>query len=212
MNKQNATGSRVDRILERLCDACAAIGGLVLIGIAGITVVSVVGRAFFSHPILGDVELVQLGCAVVVASFLPYTQFKGGNIIVDFFTTRASASTQRLLDALGTVLYTGVMALVCWRVLVGGIDIRATQETSMLMGLPLWIPYILMVPGLALCVVIGLVQTAERLLQSCAILLLALGRHALARDRSRAAVDHQHHFAAVRGHRRQREHDCCSAE
>jgi len=58
------------------------------------------------------------------------------------------------------------MVLVCWRVLVGGIDIRATNETSMLMGLPLWIPYLLMVPGLALCAVIGLVQTVEQLVRS----------------------------------------------
>ncbi len=166
MKDPHASASRVDRILERLCDACAAIGGLVLISIAGITVVSVIGRAFFSHPILGDVELVQLGCAVVVASFLPYTQFRRANIIVDFFTTRASLRTQTRLDALGTALYTVVMVLVCWRVLVGGIDIRATNETSMLMGLPLWIPYILMVPGLALCVVIGLVQTVEQLVRS----------------------------------------------
>lgn len=163
MKDKYAPQSRVDRVLEKLCDACAAIGGLVLIAIACITVVSVIGRAFFSHPILGDVELVQLGCAVVVASFLPYTQFRQANIIVDFFTTRASKRTQGLLDALGSALYTVVLALVCWRVLVGGIDIRATNETSMLMGLPLWIPYILMVPGLALCVVIGLVQTLERL-------------------------------------------------
>jgi len=163
MNDKSAAGSRVDRVLERLCDVSAAIGGLVLIAIAGITVVSVVGRAFFAQPILGDVELVQLGCAVVVASFLPYTQFRQANIIVDFFTAKASAATQRWLDALGTALYSIVLTLVCWRVLVGGIDIRATQETSMLMGLPLWIPYLLMVPGLALCVVIGVVQTVERL-------------------------------------------------
>jgi hypothetical protein len=31
----------------------------------------------------------------------------------------------------------------------------------MLMALPLWIPYMLMVPGLVLCTVIGLVQTLE---------------------------------------------------
>ncbi len=165
MKDKSAAGPSVDRVLERLCDVSAAIGGLVLIAIAGITVVSVVGRAFFSHPILGDVELVQLGCAVVVASFLPYTQFRRANIIVDFFTTKASASTQRRLDALGTALYTVVLALVCWRVLAGGIAIRETQESSMLMGLPLWIPYILMVPGLALCVVIGLVQTVEQLVR-----------------------------------------------
>jgi TRAP-type C4-dicarboxylate transport system permease small subunit len=151
--------SAPERLLHRLCDISAALGGVILVAMACMTVVSVVGRAFFSHPILGDVELVQLGCAVVVASFLPYTQIRRANIIVDFFTTGATARTQRRLDAFGTLLYTLVLALVCWRVAVGGIDIRAAGESSMLMNLPLWIPYMLMVPGLALCVLIGLHQT-----------------------------------------------------
>jgi len=144
--------------LERLCDASAAIGALVLLSIAGMTAVSVIGRAFFAHPILGDVELVQLGSAVVVSSFLPYTQMRRANIIVDFFTSGARERTQRRMDLAGTALYTGVLALVLWRVAVGGIDIRAAGERSMLMDLPLWLPYLLMLPGLALCVLIGLVQ------------------------------------------------------
>ena len=161
---QNMTPSNgVDRALQRLCDASATIGGIVLVAIACVTVVSVIGRAFFSHPILGDVELVQLGCAVVVASFLPYTQFRQANIIVDFFTTNMSTKRQSQLDAFGTLLYTLVMALVSWRVAVGGVDIREAQETSMLMVLPLWIPYMLMVPGLVLCTVIGFVQTLQHL-------------------------------------------------
>ena len=81
----------LERLLHVLCDLSAAFGCVILVAMAGMTVVSVVGRAFFEHPILGDVELVQLGCAVVVAAFLPYAQFKRANIIVDFFTTRASA-------------------------------------------------------------------------------------------------------------------------
>ena len=161
---QNLTPtSAVDRFLQRLCDASATIGGVVLVAIACVTVVSVIGRAFFSHPILGDVELVQLGGAVVVASFLPYTQFRRANIIVDFFTTGASEKTQSKLDAFGTLLYSLVLGLVAWRVAVGGIDIKANQETSMLMALPLWIPYLLMVPGLVLCSLIGLVQTLQHL-------------------------------------------------
>jgi TRAP-type C4-dicarboxylate transport system permease small subunit len=149
------------RRLELLCDASAAIGALVLVAVALMTTVSVIGRAFFAHPILGDVELVQLGCAVVVASFLPYTQFRKANIIVDFFTTKASATTQRYMDAFGLLLYTLMLALVAWRVAAGGIAIYEAQERSMLMDLPLWIPYVLMLPGLALCVLIGLVQLVE---------------------------------------------------
>ena len=144
--------------LQPLCDASAAVGALVLLAIAGMTTVSVIGRAFFSHPILGDVELVQLGGAVVVACFLPYTQYRRANIIVDFFTTGASARTQHGMDMLGTLLYTMVMAVICWRVAVGGIDIHDAGERSMLMDLPLWLPYLLMLPGLALCVLIGTVQ------------------------------------------------------
>ncbi len=33
----------------------------------------------------------------------------------------------------------------------------------MLMSLPLWVPYALMLPGLALCVLIGAVQGAQML-------------------------------------------------
>jgi len=164
MQESDNPSSGVHRWLERACDASATIGGAVLVAMACMTVVSVVGRAFFAHPILGDVELVQLGSAVVVASFMPYTQFKRANIMVDFFTNNASATRKRGMDSLGNALYTLMMALVLWRVAVGCMDMRESAESSMLMGLPLWWPYALMVPGLSLCVLIGLVQTKDLLL------------------------------------------------
>lgn len=148
----------IGRLLHVLCDVCAVIGGAVLIAMAAMTVVSVIGRTFFDSPILGDVELVQLGLAVCVATFLPYTQFRSANIIVDFFTTRASLRTQSWMDGLGCLLYAGMTALIAWRVYAGGLMARENQEASMLMNLPLWIPYMLMVPGLLLCTVVGLYQ------------------------------------------------------
>ena len=142
---------------------CAALGGTLLVAMAAMTVVSVVGRAFFARPILGDVELVQLGTAVCVALFLPYTQFRGGNIIVDFFTQRARPRTRSWLDGFGALLYTLTMALVCWRLVAGGLSARESQETSMLMAIPLWIAYVLMVPGFALSTVIGLYHAVSHL-------------------------------------------------
>ena len=148
----------VGRVLHLLCDIFAVIGGLVLIAMAGMTVFSVIGRTFFASPILGDIELVQLGLAVCVATFLPYTQLRSANIIVDFFTTRASASTQRWMDGLGAFLYAGCTALIAWRVYAGAVMSYENQEASMLMNLPLWIPYALMVPGFILCTLVGLYQ------------------------------------------------------
>lgn len=144
------------RLLHACCDACAALGGTILVLMAAMTVASVVGRAFLDRPILGDVELVQIGTAVCVALFLPYTQLRGGNIIVDFFTQRARPRTRSRLDAFGALLYTLVMALVCWRLAAGGLSARESQETSVLMGIALWIAYALMLPGFALSALIGL--------------------------------------------------------
>ena len=151
------------RVLRICCDVCAAVGGVVLVAMAAITAASIVGRTLFAHPILGDVELVQLGTATCVALFLPYTQCRGGNIIVDVFTVRAGAGTRAWMDALGALLFALSMALVCWRVYAGGLSAHENEETSMLMGIPLWVPYMLMVPGLALSAVIGAYHTVQHL-------------------------------------------------
>lgn len=146
------------RALHVLCDVSAMLGGVVLIAMAIMTVVSVIGRTFFDAPILGDVELVQLGLAVCVAAFLPATQFRSANIIVDFFTTGASVRTQRWMDGLGCLLYAVMTGLIAWRLWAGAALSRENQEASMLMNLPIWLSYALMVPGLVLCALVGLYQ------------------------------------------------------
>ena len=151
--------SQPPRFLQICCDACAALGGAILVAMAAMTVTSVVGRAFLDRPILGDVELVQLGTAICVALFLPYTQLRGANIIVDFFTQRARPRTRAGLDGFGTLLYTLVMALVAWRLVAGALSAHESQETSVLMGIPLWIAYASMVPGVALSAAVGALQT-----------------------------------------------------
>ena len=150
---------RAGRVLHLCCDICAALGGAILLAMAAMTAVSIAGRAFFASPILGDVELVQLGTAICIALFLPYTQFRGGNIVVDVFTHRASPRAKAAMDGFGALLYTLVMALVCWRLAAGGLAARVSQETSVLMGIPIWIAYGLMVPGIALAAIIGLYHT-----------------------------------------------------
>jgi TRAP-type C4-dicarboxylate transport system permease small subunit len=73
-----------------------------------------------------------------------------GHIIVDFFTTRATARTRHKLDALGAMLLALVMALAAWRTGAGAVAMKASNETSMIMGLPVWYAYTLMTPAFAL--------------------------------------------------------------
>ena len=126
------------------------LGGALLSAIALMSVASIVPRSLGLQPIQGDFELVQVGLAVCVTLLLPWCQLQGGNIVVDFFTTWMRKRWQRRLDALGNVLFAGVIALVAWRTGVGAVSLKAAGETTMLLGFPLWLGYAAMTPGLAL--------------------------------------------------------------
>ena len=57
--------------LGRICRWFAVVGGVVLVAMTLMSVGSIVGRSLFGKPIPGDFELIQIGCAICVAAFLP---------------------------------------------------------------------------------------------------------------------------------------------
>ena len=152
--------------LDVLARAFAFAGGVVLVAMTGMSVVSIAGRTVLGQPLAGDFELVQVGCAVAVAAFLPYCQLRRGNIIVDFFTVRAGPRVQAALDALGALLLAAVMALLAWRTAAGMLTVKAAGEITMIVGFPVWLGYAAIVPSLALTALVGLVTALEALTAS----------------------------------------------
>lgn len=158
MTEQQAGAARnaAGRWLERVCRWFAVVGGAVLVGMTLMSVASITGRSLFGKPVPGDFELIQIGTAICVAAFLPWCQMQRGNIVVDFFTARTSVRTQAWLDVFGALLLAVVMLLVAWRTGVGALAVKASGETSMIMGFPSWIGYAFMAPGFALTALAGL--------------------------------------------------------
>ncbi|MBK7764920.1 MAG: TRAP transporter small permease [Sulfuritalea sp.] len=144
------------RVLFHLCRGFAIVGGLVLMMITVMSVASTASRAVTGRPLLGDFELVQLGCAVAVAAFLPWGQMRRSHVLVDFFTIGVTLNTRRVLDGIGALLVAGCAALIAWRMMIGTVDLRNSSETSMLLGVPIWYAYALMVPSFMLLTLAGL--------------------------------------------------------
>jgi TRAP-type C4-dicarboxylate transport system permease small subunit len=145
-----AGGPAAARALERVCRWLALAGGAVLIAITMLTVASIVLREAAGRPILGDFELVEFGCAIAVFAFLPYCQLIGGNVRVEFVTTRWPRRAKAALDALASLAYGLVAGLLTWRLALGGADLRSVNETSMVLGVPVWLAFIPIVPSVAL--------------------------------------------------------------
>lgn len=144
--------------LGELSVRLAYAGGAVVAAIGIMSAVSIIGRSLFNSPITGDFELVEIGTAVAGSLFLPYCQATGGHIAVDFFTLKASKRTNDWLDRLGCLLMAAMFFAVGWRAVIGGLDVRQSGETSMLLGFPIWIGYAGMIPGVFVAGLVAFVQ------------------------------------------------------
>ncbi|WP_193369420.1 TRAP transporter small permease [Pelagibius marinus] len=136
--------SRIDRAVERIAFWTAMLGGVALIAVLVLTVVSIIGRSLIFAglgPIPGDFELVEAGTAFAVLTFLPLCQFHRGHVTVDLFLSRAGRRPNAVIDVISNLLMTGAAAVLTWRLYDGMLDKRSYGETTFILQFPVWWGY-----------------------------------------------------------------------
>ena len=81
--------SVLGRLVNGLARWTAIIGGVVLLAMIAVVVVSVIGRALIwagLKPILGDYELISIGMGFAVFAFLPWAHITRGHALVSLLT------------------------------------------------------------------------------------------------------------------------------
>lgn len=165
---------RIGRMIDAVSQGFAVAGGVVLAGMALVTVVSVVGRALSGvglAPVRGDFELVQIGCALAVFWSLPLAQLRRAHVTVDILSERFGARVHAVLGLLGNLALTvcsGVVAVQLARAFgerfpYGSPGFRAAlglgpppffAETTYELQIEVWIPFGLAVIGAVWLVVV----------------------------------------------------------
>jgi TRAP-type C4-dicarboxylate transport system permease small subunit len=146
------------RVLELLARFCAILAGVLLTGITLMTCGSLIGRNTVGVSIVGAFELTGVAAGAAIALFMPLCQARRGNIIVDFFTAKASARTNDGLDRFGAFLLALIFALLAWRTTLGGLNSFRSGSETQIMGFPEWVVYATMVPAFVLAGCIALWQ------------------------------------------------------
>lgn len=138
------------------------IGGVALIAMALITMVSILGRVLLDRPIPGDIELAQLMTAFAISSFLPWCQLQKGHVFIDFFTAHLRQELQDGLQRLGFFCLTMILGVLAWRTMRAVSSALETSETSMILSIPIWVHSLVLVPGFLLAALVALVQATHR--------------------------------------------------
>ena len=130
------------RFLYDLAYILAILGGIILVIVILINFVSILSRIIFLNPLVGDFELVEIGSAIAISSFLPLCHLKKGNVIVDFITAKLNFKKIAFLDCISSVIYGLIASFFTWRMFFGAKDMYNYQEETMLLQFPIWIPFL----------------------------------------------------------------------
>jgi TRAP-type transport system small permease protein len=153
-------------ILDRATLGLAALAGVFLMLVLCLVFLGVVTRYVFNAPIVGINEFVQLASVGVVMLALPYCTAKGGHVGVDVLDHAIGRWGRWIGDVLSRILSAFVLGVLVWRAGLKAADALRYGDATNMLGLPLWPFYAFLAVGMALCVVVLLVELARILTET----------------------------------------------
>lgn len=153
--------TRFEHVARRLIEAWALLGGVLLVGLALMSTWSVFSLSALGFPVRGDFEMVEMGVAVAVFSFLPYCQVQRANVTADIFTARASPAWVAVFTTVAAVVAAGFAALLLWRMSDGMASYRRYEEVTTILNIPLWIAFPPILVSLGLLLLAALITLRE---------------------------------------------------
>jgi TRAP-type C4-dicarboxylate transport system permease small subunit len=157
---------RFRKVVQKASYGACFVGMFLAIPLMLLTVGDVMGRSFFNKPIPGTFELSEYMLAVIVLLGAAYTQQVKGHVGVDFLTSRHSAKTQAVLQAVTTLAGLLIVAILVWQGFLEGIHEKAVSDQ---LRVPQW-------PFKLLVAVGGLLLWLELLLDFISAMLKIAGR------------------------------------
>lgn len=148
--------------VDKLARLFALAGGIVLICLVALTIMSVAGRTINAYglgPIMGDFELVEHGTAFVVFCSLPLCQMRYGHVAVDVLSRQFPYFVAWGCAALSQLGLLVASILVSRQLYFGLQDKLNWGETSFILQLPVWWGYAAAFPATILWVITAAVTS-----------------------------------------------------
>lgn len=115
----------MSRLVDRVVTLMAVVGGLVLAGLVALSFYDVVLRYFFSSPLRGRQDIIEMGMVLTLVLAAPYTWRVGGHISVDLYEEIPVRALEILRRLLMKLIVAGVFGLIAWR------SIEATEDAEL---------------------------------------------------------------------------------
>jgi TRAP-type C4-dicarboxylate transport system permease small subunit len=143
--------------LQQATGRLAIASGLLALAAAALVTISVCLRWTISAPIDGDFEFVKMATAITVFAYLPYTQARRGNIMVDTFTNGLSQTSRDRIDGFWDLAYAVFTGFLSVALFIGTLEAIRSGETTMQRQILVW-------PSIGLSMLLCLLLSASALI------------------------------------------------
>ena len=126
-----------------------------------LTVADVVLRTFFSLPIPGMLELIELGLACTIFIALPAVFLRDEHLVVDVVDHLFKPAVVRVLDLIGALVSLGVLVVMAWQMVPLARTMHEFGDVTSDLSIPklyYWIPVLFGIVASALATVLFIVR------------------------------------------------------
>lgn len=123
-----------------------------LVIMMGVTVVDVISRHLFAHPIFGTLDIVELAMVSTIFIAIPATFLNDEHIVVDVVDQIASPAVVLWLKRLSALITLVVLAFMLWYMRGPFMDKLSWGETTLELSWPRWWHWLPILFGTALSI------------------------------------------------------------
>lgn len=148
------TMDRTHRFLQWLDRTVRAValwgGGLMLVGLMGLTVVDVALRYLFDSPVFGARDAAKLMLLILVAFSVAYSARTGGQISIEVFSRMMGPRVLRWTEVFVRFVAAAMLLVLTWRLWQSGRNAGRFGEASLALQIPFKPFYFILAVGMLL--------------------------------------------------------------
>lgn len=149
----------LDKVLSVLVISAMAVSAVCVVGMIAINTVDTVGRALFSKPMLGALEITEVLLATCIILAIPYAQRRREHIEIDIFKKAFGPRLAKASSILVYVITILVFAMLARQSYASALEAVANFEVSAgYVPVPVWMGKIALVVGFSIALLVAIWQ------------------------------------------------------
>lgn len=129
----------MEKAITKLNNGLQYAAQVVLIIMVFLVTFDVLGRAMFSQPITGAVEVTELGLSMIIFLSIGYTHLKEEHISIDFVVAKFPKNVQWIIEGIINLIITALMLLLSFSLFSYAERLLTTNRVTGDLGLPIYL-------------------------------------------------------------------------